>query len=113
VTGSGIRKQTEGIEVEDWKPDGEGGLTFSTWDFAGQDVYYNTHQFFLSQRSLYMVVFSLCQSLEENNVLTWLNSLQVRAPRVPVLLVGTHADHKVKGVGLFASSALRSQQSHR
>lgn len=92
ISGAGTRKQTEGIEVEDWAP--EPGLCFSTWDFAGQEVYYNTHQFFLSQRSLYLVVFSLALALDDNNILTWLNSLQVRAPGVPVLLVGTHADDK-------------------
>lgn len=92
VTGKGVRKQTDGIEVEEWSP--EENLVFSTWDFAGQEVYYNTHQFFLSQRSLYLVVFSLAAQLQETNVLMWLNSLQVRAPGVPVLLVGTHADKK-------------------
>ena len=97
VTGKGVRKQTDGVEVEDWAP--EEDLTFSTWDFAGQEVYYNTHQFFLSQRSLYLVVFSMASPLQETNVLTWLNSLQVRAPGVSVLLIGTHADKKLSSVG--------------
>jgi small GTP-binding protein len=92
VTGKGVRKQTDGIEVDEWAP--EDDLTFSTWDFAGQEVYYNTHQFFLSQRSLYLVVFSLAMPLQETNILTWLNSLQVRAPGVSVLIIGTHADKK-------------------
>ena len=37
---------TDGIEICDWTvSDGEGaGLTYSVWDFAGQVVYYNTHQ---------------------------------------------------------------------
>ncbi len=92
VTGKGLRKQTDGIEVDEWSP--EEDLNFSTWDFAGQEVYYNTHQFFLSQRSLYLVVFSLAVPLQETNILTWLNSLQVRAPGVSVMLIGTHADKK-------------------
>lgn len=34
-------------------------ISFSVWDFAGQEVYYSTHQFYLSRRSVYLVVFSL------------------------------------------------------
>lgn len=29
-------------------------ITYSCWDFAGQEVYYLTHQFFLSERSIYL-----------------------------------------------------------
>jgi GTPase SAR1 family protein len=32
------------------KPEGSEGITFSCWDFAGQEIYYNTHQFFLTGR---------------------------------------------------------------
>ena len=38
---------TDGIDIKTWKVpiDGEKDmLTFSVWDFAGQTVYYNTHQ---------------------------------------------------------------------
>ena len=34
-------------------------VTFAVWDFAGQEVYYSTHQFYLSRRSLYLCVFDL------------------------------------------------------
>ena len=37
---------TDGIDIVPWtvsKGDGQ-EVTFSTWDFAGQAVYYNTHQ---------------------------------------------------------------------
>lgn len=30
-------------------------LEFSLWDFAGQEVYYSTHQFFLNDRAIYIV----------------------------------------------------------
>ena len=32
---------TDGIDITDWKVK---EITFSIWDFAGQTVYYNTHQ---------------------------------------------------------------------
>ena len=37
---------TDGIDIKMWEaPNKEGNtISFSTWDFAGQDIYYNTHQ---------------------------------------------------------------------
>ncbi|XP_072030545.1 uncharacterized protein [Amphiura filiformis] len=32
---------------------------FQIWDFAGQDVYYTTHQVFLSNRAIYILAFDL------------------------------------------------------
>jgi GTPase SAR1 family protein len=52
---------TDGINIRDWVielPD-RSELTFSMWDFAGQSVYYNTHQFFLTSRAVYLIVWYL------------------------------------------------------
>ena len=37
---------TDGIDIKTWEVDAGGGkrVTYSAWDFAGQTVYYNTHQ---------------------------------------------------------------------
>lgn len=37
---------TDGIDIVPWTVKSEDGreVTYSTWDFAGQAVYYNTHQ---------------------------------------------------------------------
>jgi hypothetical protein len=93
LTGKGRRSSTLGISLDDWRPL-DSLITFSTWDFGGQLVYYATHQFFLSKRSLYLLVFSLATGLSHNRLLSWLNSIQARAPGVSVLLVGTHLDDK-------------------
>jgi hypothetical protein len=37
---------------------------------AGQEIYYSTHQFFLSERSLYVVVFNLLAP-EQSHVEYW------------------------------------------
>ncbi|XP_038061122.1 uncharacterized protein LOC119731909 [Patiria miniata] len=39
--------------------------TLNIWDFAGQDLYYTTHQTFLSSRAIYLVVFNLSQDLDK------------------------------------------------
>ncbi|XP_071941104.1 uncharacterized protein [Antedon mediterranea] len=38
-------------------------LTLSIWDFAGQDLYYITHQMFLVSRAIYIICFNLCHDL--------------------------------------------------
>jgi GTPase SAR1 family protein len=92
LTGKGVRSATEGIDIEDWSP--TEGLTLSAWDFGGQEVYYNTHEFFLSQRSVFLLIFNMADSLEAGRLTGWLNSIQSRAPGAPVILVGTNADNK-------------------
>ncbi|XP_072043680.1 uncharacterized protein [Amphiura filiformis] len=42
-------------------------VELSLWDFAGQDLYYITHQVFLSKRALFVVVFKLSEDEEEES----------------------------------------------
>jgi Leucine-rich repeat (LRR) protein/GTPase SAR1 family protein len=89
---------TDGIDIEQWdrKLKMANGdtvkLIFKAWDFAGQEVYYSTHSFFLSNRSIYLVVWSMLASEDQQRVPYWLQSIQARAPKAPIVLVGTHAE---------------------
>ena len=49
---------TRGIDVEPHVIEEAGNPTFTMhiWDFGGQEIYHSTHQFFLSKRSLYILV---------------------------------------------------------
>jgi len=67
-------------------------LHFSVWDFAGQDVYYATHQFFLSPRAIYVLVFNLMADEQSNRLEYWLQNILVRAGQASVIIVGTHLD---------------------
>jgi serine/threonine protein kinase/GTPase SAR1 family protein len=67
-------------------------LTFSVWDFAGQEIYYSTHSFFLTDRSIFVVVFNLLLGAENCRVDYWLNSVKARTPTAPIFLIGTHLD---------------------
>eukprot|EP01113_Clastostelium_recurvatum_P022441 TRINITY_DN2678_c0_g1_i3.p1 TRINITY_DN2678_c0_g1~~TRINITY_DN2678_c0_g1_i3.p1 ORF type:complete len:2207 (+),score=796.21 TRINITY_DN2678_c0_g1_i3:224-6844(+) len=86
---------TDGIDIGQWDYEEEGmpTINFSIWDFAGQEVYYSTHQFFLSQRSLYIIVFNMMLGDETSRLEYWLQSIKVAAKTAPVVIVGTHADH--------------------
>ena len=67
-------------------------LNFSVWDFAGQQVYYNTHQFFLTNRSIYLLLWNCRLGVEHGSLEFWLNSITCHAPGCPIFLVGTHID---------------------
>jgi len=87
---------TDGIQISELKlrsqllPQGA-VLQFSCWDFAGQEVYYATHSFFLSDRAIYLVVLKLGDY--QTKILDyWLHSVEAHAGDSPILIVGTHAD---------------------
>ncbi|XP_013396488.1 probable serine/threonine-protein kinase roco4 [Lingula anatina] len=84
------------------------------WDFAGQDVYYTTHQTFLSEQNIYLLVFRLDVDLDakirvyrrektvKEFIVYWLNSIHMHTVgklkeedknvSPYVLLIGTHKD---------------------
>ncbi len=62
------------------------------FDFAGQTVYYNTHQFFLTNRSIYLLVWNVRLGAEHSGLDFWLNSIDCHAPLCPIFIVGTHID---------------------
>ena len=70
-------------------------VDLSVWDFAGQEIYYTTHQFFLSDRALYIVVWNIAKKEEDSRVEYWLKSINARAPDAPVLIVATHLDDPI------------------
>lgn len=71
-------------------------INYDVWDFAGQDVYYTTHSFFLTPNTIYLVVFDLSRDDETQmrRIDYWIQSIQTRAGASLsyILLVGTHAD---------------------
>lgn len=69
-------------------------VEFSAWDFGGQEVFYPTHQFFLTGRSVYLVVFSLVQPESFKRVEYWLQQIELVSSmsKSYVLVVATHAD---------------------
>ena len=55
--------------------------------------YYATHQYFLSKRSLYLVLWKITDGQKGlAEILQWLGNIQARAPNSPVIIVGTHFD---------------------
>ena len=66
---------------------------FRTWVFSSLDDYTATHQCFLHQSSLYLLLFDLKQGNEGVNELKpWLKSIAQLAPHTGIIIIGTHLD---------------------
>ena len=88
------RPFTHGIEIEPVvlrHPDVGEDMVLRLWDFGGQEVYRITHQFFFSQRALYLVVWKPREGQEQNEVEGWLRRIRLRVgPDARVIIVATH-----------------------
>jgi small GTP-binding protein len=69
-------------------------MDLKTWDFGGQEIYHATHQFFLTNRSLFLVVWNARHGYDQGKLPYWLNTIKTRAPDSPVLLIATHIDER-------------------
>ncbi|GAM18438.1 hypothetical protein SAMD00019534_016130 [Acytostelium subglobosum LB1] len=102
---------TDGIVIDNWVFPGmfeeldennrlvkkKQDINLSVWDFAGQEIYYTTHQFFLSERSVYLVAWNVILQEEDSRVEFWLQSITTRTKDAPIIIVGTHLDESNKG----------------
>ena len=67
-------------------------IRVNIWDFGGQEIMHATHQFFLTKRSLYVLVLDSRLTQEENRVEYWLKIIQSFGGESPVLIVGNKID---------------------
>jgi len=81
--------KTEGINISIWPVQMGGGdsVRLHVWDFGGQEIMHATHQFFLTQRSLYILVLSGRQGREDADAEYWLNLIASFAADSPVVIV--------------------------
>jgi GTPase SAR1 family protein len=78
---------TRGIEVIRWSFPMGSGQTFrvNIWDFGGQEIYHATHQFFLTKRSLYVLVADTRK--EDTDFYYWLHAVELLSDNSPLLIV--------------------------
>ncbi|XP_019639098.1 PREDICTED: malignant fibrous histiocytoma-amplified sequence 1 homolog, partial [Branchiostoma belcheri] len=88
-------ERTPGIEITELRIS---DMTFSMWDFAGQEIYYITHQFFLSAKALMLLVVNLekykCDSAASfsSSCGEWMKNLIAKVGNPVVIPVVTHVD---------------------
>ncbi|MBC7877029.1 MAG: leucine-rich repeat domain-containing protein [Anaerolineales bacterium] len=105
--------KTDGISIKQWQIGGnkqpesifrnwgkgnssiqnhDSTIRLNIWDFGGQEIMHATHQFFLTKRSLYLLVLDARLTQEENRVEYWLKIIQSFGGESPVLIIGNKTD---------------------
>ncbi|MEM6255671.1 MAG: COR domain-containing protein [Cyanobacteria bacterium P01_D01_bin.156] len=88
-------EQTDGLNVTNWKISvNTKDVRLNVWDFGGQEIYHATHQFFLTKRSLYLLVCNCRTSEEENRLDYWLKLIKSFGDNAPVIIVGNKRDEQ-------------------
>jgi internalin A len=87
--------QTDGLTVRTWGVHiNSKDVRLNVWDFGGQEIYYATHQFFLTRRSLYILVCNCRTSEDENRIEYWLKLIYSFGGESPVIIVGNKSDEQ-------------------
>ena len=86
--------KTPGINIKNqWRlPHGDPAVKINIWDFGGQRVMHNTHQFFLTKRSLYLLVIDNRKNEQQNRVEYWLKLIKTYGGNSPVIIIGNCTD---------------------
>ena len=80
--------KTEGIQITQWPVTvGAETVRLHIWDFGGQEMMHATHQFFLTERSLYLVVLSGREGAEDEDAEYWLKLASSFGSGSPVIVV--------------------------
>lgn len=104
---------TEGIDVARWqfpttiRPRSADGAPLqplqrdfqvNIWDFGGQEIYHATHQFFLTRRSVYLLV---CDDRnEDTDFHYWLQAVEALSDGSPLLIVQNEKQDRSRDIGL-------------
>jgi internalin A len=80
-------KSTKGIDVMrlDFRHPSGNFFRINIWDFGGQAIYHATHQFFLTKRSLYILVADARQENTDFNY--WLEIVELLSGASPICIV--------------------------
>jgi len=100
----GTEGTTRGIDIQPWHlscpfPDGQShDVKIHFWDFGGQDILHATHQFFLTKRSLYLIVWDPRKEEENRSFDYWLNAIKLLGAGSPAIMVMNKADMRLKHI---------------
>jgi internalin A len=88
-------RKTEGINIQSWVIQANNQfIRLNSWDFGGQEIMHHTHQFFLTKRSLYLLVLDAREDERQNNLEEWLKIILSFGGDSPVLIVGNKVDQQ-------------------
>jgi len=85
--GTAIREK---IETCSWSPEGS-GVKLNIWDFGGQEIMHGTHRYFLTERSLYLLVLE-DRRQDDRSIYEWMRVIRNRGGDSPVIVVINKSD---------------------
>ena len=93
-------KSTEGIQVSKYSFIGKKGNLFKVniWDFGGQEIYHATHQFFLTKRSLYILLSDT--RAEDTDFNYWLQVIELLSEKSSTLIVQNEKQDRRKDINI-------------
>lgn len=91
---------TEGIDIESWdfsgieagRADDNDTYRLNVWDFGGQEIYHATHQFFLTHRTLYVLMWDALTEEEYGRRDYWMRTIRSFAGDSPVIIAVNKCD---------------------
>jgi internalin A len=94
---------TKGIDIHRHEFSGQLGQPFrlNVWDFGGQQIYHATHQFFLTKRSLYVLLDdtrSNNKSVHDEGFKYWLEMIEALSEASPVLIFQNEKADRSKSI---------------
>ncbi|MEN9374359.1 MAG: hypothetical protein RIR79_1911 [Pseudomonadota bacterium] len=79
-------ESTRGIDILRYEfPFKDKKFRVNIWDFGGQEIYHQTHQFFLTKRSLYLLLAD--NRKEDGDFYYWLNTVSMLSEASPLLII--------------------------
>jgi len=82
-----LEPETHGINIRPLKFEcADGPITARVWDFGGQVVLHSMHEFFLTARSLYLLVLGERSDMLERDAAYWLQLIRSYAGNAPVIV---------------------------
>jgi internalin A len=81
--------KTDGIRITHWplRLNEKEDVKLNIWDFGGQEIMHATHQFFLSKRSIYLLVLNGREGGEDDDAEYWLKLIESFGGDSPVIVV--------------------------
>ena len=85
--------KTDTIKTRSWQIIAKNEqVKLRVWDFGGQEITHATHQFFLTERSLYLLVMNNREEELANRLEYWLKLIETLGKSAPVIIVGNKID---------------------
>ncbi len=85
--------QTDGIDIDIWRPAQLPNVALRVWDFGGQEIQHSVHNLFLQDNCVYVLVIDKRKDQTKNeDIVYWLEHIRSFGNDSPVLIVENSID---------------------